>query len=286
VYRTPGRPERDDGTASDPLGTVRRRARVRDLAALAAVPLVLVVVGALPDPTRESLLFRYGDPTLVTAFTAHYVHFTAGHLLGNVALYLLVVPLAYTLAVASGERRRFAVAATTFLLAFPVVLSALNLAVPRPGVAAGFSGINAAFVGYLAVALPGYLDRFAPDRGALRSPWLFFFGLAAIALVAVQTSVRVAAVGVAAFLSGVLFLLPAVERGDRLAALFDSLRVPGGLELGLVGFVVFAAYPLVAFRSAPVVDGRVINTYAHLLGFALGYIATYVTALVETRVRR
>lgn len=264
----------------DPLATIRRASRTTDLAALFAVPALLLAVGALPAGVREAYAFAYDDPTLLTAFTAHYVHFSAGHLLLNVGTYLLVAPLAYALAVASGRRRRFLVAATTFLVAFPVVLSALNLAVTRPGVSAGFSGINAAFVGYVAFALPGYVGRFGPEDADIPSPWLFFFALAGIALVAVPTTVHVLGIAVAAVLSGVLFLVPEVGV-HRMAALRRWVRSPGGLELGLFGFGVVAVYPFLAFPASPIAGSSVVNLYAHLLGFALGFMATYVTEMVR-----
>lgn len=267
----------------DPLGRVRHCGRPTDVAGLLVVPAVLLAVGTLPAGVRASYAFDYTDPSLLTAFTAHYVHFSATHLLANVATYLLVAPLGYTLAVASGRRRQFLIAATTFLVAFPVVVSLLNLAVPRPGISAGFSAINAAFVGYVAFALPGYVGRFGPADTELRPPWLFFFALAGIALVAVPTTVRVQAVALAAALSGILFLLRADEAGaDRLVALRHWVRSPGGLELGLSGVAVLAVYPFIAFPSSPVIDGAIVNLYAHLLGFALGFMATYVTALVRS----
>ncbi len=269
--------------ARDPVAAVRSTGRVADVVALLAVPVVLAAVGTLPEQVRVAYAFEYADPTLLTAYTSSFVHFSTTHLVANVALYLLVAPLGYLLAVASGHRRQFLVAATTFLLAFPLVLSLLNLAVPRAGVGGGFSAINAAFAGYVVFALPRYLGWFAPEDDAVRSPWLFFFALAAIAVVAVPLTVRIAGVAVAAALSGVLFLLPRSE-GGRLRALKRWVASPGGLELGLFGFGVLAAYPLMAFPASPVVDGAVVNLYAHLLGFALGYMATYVTALVESSV--
>jgi len=63
------------------------------------------------------------------------------------------------------------VALATFLAAFPVVLSALNLAVPRNAISFGFSGINMAFAGLLPAPTRGLRPRtFFPRRRYARSP--------------------------------------------------------------------------------------------------------------------
>jgi len=69
---------------------------------LAAVPVVLCAVFALPESTRRSLAFAYAEPTVLTAFTAHYVHLDVGHLAGNVAGYILLAGVGYALAVLGG----------------------------------------------------------------------------------------------------------------------------------------------------------------------------------------
>lgn len=116
--------------------------RASDLAVLLAVPVLLLAIFTLPESTRRSLAFAYADPTAVTAFTAHYVHLDVGHLAGNVAGYALLAGVGYALAVLGDSRRFFLTALATFLLVFPFVLSALNLAVPRDAIGFGFSGIN------------------------------------------------------------------------------------------------------------------------------------------------
>ena len=72
------------------------RARVVDLLALCVPPSALVAVFTLPRATRRSLAFAYTDPTLLSAFTAHYVHLGADHLLGNLAGLLVFVAIVLT----------------------------------------------------------------------------------------------------------------------------------------------------------------------------------------------
>ena len=137
--------------------TLVARASPLDLVALAAVPVVLLAVFALPEPTRRSLAFAYHDPTALTALSAHYVHFDPDHLLANLAGYGLLAGVGYLLAAASRQRRFFFVAFATVCVAFPVVLSALNLAVPRRAVGFGFSGVNMAFAGLLPLLLAAFV---------------------------------------------------------------------------------------------------------------------------------
>lgn len=61
-----------------------------DPLALSAVPVALLAVFSLPLETRRSLAFDYVDPTLVTAFTAHYVHLGTAHLVGFCVGFLTV----------------------------------------------------------------------------------------------------------------------------------------------------------------------------------------------------
>jgi len=131
----------------------------------------LLAIFTLPESTRRSLAFAYADPTAVTAFTAHYVHLDVGHLAGNVAGYALLAGVGYALAVLGDSRRFFLTALATFLLVFPFVLSALNLAVPRDAIGFGFSGINMALAGLLPLLLGTYArERFHVEGRSARCP--------------------------------------------------------------------------------------------------------------------
>lgn len=275
---------RDDGREVPALSVaVRDRVECRDLLALLAVPAVLVTVFALPAQTRADLAFSYEQPTLLAAYASHYVHLDRSHLLVNLGGYLLVVPTAYLLSVAANRRRQFLVVFVALVVAFPLVLSALNLLFVRPRVGVGFSGIVMGFVGYLPVAIIGVATRrlhVPVDR--VRSQSLFFLGLALIAFVSVPGLVGTA-IAAASGLAALLFLIPVVENWDR--SRHDRIRRAvgraGNLELLLLGVVVFVGYLFVAFPEDVAVsdDGTVINLYSHLLGYALGYVGTYLSLL-------
>lgn len=255
-----------------------------DVLVLCAIPMVLLGVFTLSAARREALAFSYTDPTVLTAFTANFVHLDVGHLLANLGAYALVVPVVYLLSVLSGKRRRFWIVFTVFLVVFPVALSFLNLAIARPGAGIGFSGINMAFVGYLPIALAGYAAvRFdvGPERDLAGA--LFFAGIALIAVLSVQ-SVLTYGLAVAALLAALLYWLSMLEH--RGGARFDvraAVNAAGDFELAVAGIVLFAGLPLIAFPIDPALDAGTVNLYIHLLGYALGFIATYLTVLTMSR---
>ena len=269
-----------DGFRSDLIASVR----AVDVAVLCVVPAVLVAVFALPIELRRSLAFAYTDPTLPTAFTAHYVHLRATHLAGNLVGYGLLAGVGYALAVLGGRRRLFLTALATFLFAFPLVLSALNLAVPRNAIGFGFSGINMALLGLLPLLLWAYArERFAPDASVRPLPAVFFLLVGLIALLALPVST--AGVGLAGLVTagaglsiGIVYAVSAdgglgLPTRDRLRAVMSQ---PGYGDLFVAGSVLLVGYPVVGFPADPTGTGRVVNLYVHLLGFCLGFIGAFV----------
>ncbi|GAA0536480.1 hypothetical protein ABNG02_11910 [Halorubrum ejinorense] len=259
------------------------RVRAVDLLGLAVPPAVLVAVFALPEATRRSLAFAYTEPTLLSAFSSHYVHLGTNHLLGNLAGYGLLAGVGYALAVLSGRRRLFFTAFVTYLGAFPFALSALNLAVPRNAIGFGFSGINMALAGLLPILWYCYAqDRFAPGASVAALPAVFFALVGWIALLALPVSTE--GVGLAGLSIGIagafLALLYAASSEVRLPR---SLRKkaksvasrPGYGDLLAVGAVVAVGYPVVGFPADPAGGGSVVNLYVHLLGFCLGFIGPF-----------
>lgn len=275
----------EEGPASSdgPWSQIGRRIRLTDLVILSLVPAALVVVYALPEATKRALALEYTTPTLLTAFTNHFVHLSLSHLVVNLLGYVVVVTLVYVLSLASGRRRRFFVVFVTFLLAFPLALSALNLVFARPTTGVGFSGIVLAFVGYLPLALLGFVDRhFEGPVDRLSSSWLFFAGIAFIAHVTVPGLVGMG-LTLAAILASVLVLLPVVEKAS-LTHLFEAigrLRTPGYIELTGLALLVFGGSLLIAFPSEVTTGAGTLNVYTHTLGFSLGFVVAYVTVLLD-----
>jgi len=272
---------------------VAERTRRLDLLALLAVPVVLVAVFELPEPVRQSLAFEYTDPSVTAAFVSAYVHVDLGHLLVNVGGYLLVVPTAYLLSVASGHRRRFFLAFVTFLIAFPPVLSYLNLAAIRTASGLGFSGVLLAFVGYLAYAIAEHLQvnlRVGPAASVAAA--LFFLGLAVAAPLSVRSvtvdratvALGTGGLVLATLLSALLFALSAAgEPGSLRRRLRLATARRGSFELGVLSLGLFLTFQFVAFPPRPTAGPGTVNLYTHLLGYALGFMVTYVSVQVFDR---
>ena len=281
--RVRGRSARDRSGYAAFFAELSARARPRDLVALCVPPVALVAVFALPEATRRSLAFAYMEPTVLSAFAAHYVHLGTDHLLGNLAGYALLAGVGYALAVLNGRRRLFFTAFVTYLTAFPFALSALNLAVPRNAIGFGFSGVNMALAGLLPILWYCYArEEFAPSASLGALPAVFFALVGWIALLALPVSIEGdglagLAIGVAGALLALLYAASSDLRPPH--SLRERARTvasrPGYGDLLAVGAVVAVGYPVVGFPADPSGGGSVVNLYVHLLGFCLGFIGPF-----------
>jgi hypothetical protein len=257
--------------------------RAVDVLLLLLAPGALLAVFALPESVRRGLAFSYTDPTLATAFASHFVHLDASHLAGNAVGYAVLAAVGYALAVLSAHRRFFLTALVTFLFAFPVALSALNLAVPRDAISFGFSGINMALAGLLPLLLGVYArERFVPSAPIRALPAAFFPLVGWIALLALPRSTDgVGLAGIATAIAGVLLgVLYASSAGIRLhrstlGRIRDIASRPGYGDLFVAGAVLAVGYPVVGFPADPTGEGSVVNLYVHLLGFCLAFIGPF-----------
>ena len=263
---------------------LRTRTTTLDALALAGVPVVLCAVYALPEPIKRGLVFDYATPTLLTAYTAHFVHFDPAHLFVNLGSYVLLVPVAYALAALSDDLSRFRVAVVTLHTAVPLALSALNLAIVRPRVGYGFSGVAMGLLALTALFASKYTaTRLATGwwrRGD--APLVFCAEVTLIALAVRPRSLETLAVagGAATVTAG--YLLVVARRVQAAGRTFSrtASRVGFG-ELGLVAGIVLAGFPAVAFPADPAGDGTVLNLYTHLLGFALTFVAAYALPEID-----
>ncbi|MFP4591702.1 MAG: hypothetical protein ACLFM8_09610 [Halobacteriales archaeon] len=249
-----------------------------DLLLIVTVPVALLIVHLLPAGVRESFAFAYADPGLETALTATYVHLDTTHLINNLVVYVVILPTAYLLEVLSDRRRRFAVIFVAFAVGLAPVISYLNLAIARPGATLGFSVLNLAFLGYLAIAVGTYVDPTdGPASERALSTVAFLFGLAWVAVLMAQTTVTylIATVSIGLGLSYV------VARGGWTAHVRPALSrlrtIPGTLELTMFAVAVMVAIPVFSFATVTAPEGATVNRWGHLVGFALGFLVPFVT---------
>ncbi|TKX87530.1 rhomboid family intramembrane serine protease [Halorubrum sp. SS5] len=249
---------------------------------------IIVVVYGLAESTRRTLSFAYADPSLWTAYTAPFVHFSVEHLAGNVAVFLLVSGTFYALSRHGGTPWLFFGALVAALSIFPVTLSLLNLAVPRDAVTYGFSGVNMALVGFLPIAIGRYIEakRERPvDTTLLLAA--FFISVGGIAMFAVPRSPLTVAVGGAGVTLSVLFGGSFV-RHERNLANSRSQWVTAASDPAVVfGVGTWLLLLATAFPQTVASGGSVTNVYVHFVGYALGFITAYLAhewELFENRV--
>lgn len=275
------------GAAKTPFGEGAREARGSHLLLIGLVPVVLVGVFLLPQSVREQLVLESTDPTLVAAYTAYFVHIQEFHLVGNLLMYALVVPLTYLLAVLGGRRRLFVNAFLTFLLAFPFALTVFQLIFPRERLLFGFSGINAAFFGLLCFVVVSYAGRVVPSPLTEReAPALLFGTLAIVALVSLPSRAYPLEIALVSGILATVYVFSAVMN-EGLPS-FEQVRVEtkrgGYVELGCIGLGVLVLFPFLAFQTVFVGDGTVYDVYVHLVGYCLGFLVVYVSAVTDPRV--
>lgn len=269
--RTPFRGVRDEA---------RERAHPADLLVLAAPAAAMLAASLLPASARAAATFSHAAPSVAAAYTTHFVHATAGHLVGNLGVYATVAPAAYLLALLAGRRVAFLVSFATVLGAFPFVLSGSSLLLLDTGVLLGFSGMAMALVGFLPVVTTEYVEsRFSGAFGLSCSPALFFLGVVVIVMRATPpTLIRPALAGVAAG-GGLLYLRASIRSlgADQREQFRAALGQVGYVEALVLALLLFFIVLFAGFPSDPIGDGWVVNVYVHFLGYGLGFLAPYLT---------
>lgn len=264
----------------------RRAARVTsDAVLLLAIPFVLAAIFyTVPESTREAYAFHIMSPDAVTAYTSAYIHLTTEHLTVNVIGYAAAATLCYLFCWRTGTRNLFYAAFATFVFIAPALLTGLNLAFPRNGVLYGFSGVVFTFTGFLPVAASIFIDqRTNGDIPAhLLAPFVYLVGAAFAAYrtvtVAPVTTWIIAMVGGLVVLALAVYahaLITTVSVTDVRRHAYQFVLTGGQAEFMIGATVLFTGFLYTGFPGTIVLDGAVINTYIHFLGYAFGFLTTY-----------
>lgn len=144
----------------------RKQIRCADAVVLLVIPSLLIGVHAwLSAGVPSRLVFTYGDPTLITVWTAAVVHGSSAHLTSNLIWYGLVIGLAYMIYVTWERRRLFWLLYGGLLVVAPLTTVVVDYwllyqrwGLVGPGsIAFGFSGVVSAFGGLFVVGLAGVI---------------------------------------------------------------------------------------------------------------------------------
>jgi hypothetical protein len=254
------------------LSDIRRSVHLRDLCVLSIAPIVMLLLFQLPTSVKRAFAFHYLDPSLESAYISNYIHLSSQHLLANLMGFTLLASIVYLLFALSSRRAFFFTALTAILLGFPIVLSVLNLAVPRNAIGFGFSGLNAALLGLLPVALHSYSRAHVSREFETQTTVsAFLLSLTAIAFMVLPFSVSSGPVIGLAFAGSVVThsfswrrIVRDIVAGHRYG---DLLLVSGVLWMGFLLF---------GFGIRPTFDGASVNQYIHLLGYCLSFMAAVI----------
>lgn len=135
-----------------------------ELTILAGLPGLLIAIHVLlPESLRAEFVFTYGEPSLVSAWTAAVLHDSWSHLVSNVTWYVVVVGSMYALLAKRRCQRVFWLSAAGCVVIAPPVTKVVDQwvllrqwdVVAEVTTASGFSGVVSAFGGMLYVVLLG-----------------------------------------------------------------------------------------------------------------------------------
>lgn len=233
------------------------------------VPIVLIFVFMLPSTITDQFFWNPQNPTLISAFMSHYSHANLEHLLGNVMIYLLIVFLIFNIEASKNTFRKMS---TMIFLAFPFLLSyTAMLLSPMGGL--GFSGLGAAFLGYLPYSAYNYIKK--KQKIPLTSSFMMLVLLLNFSLMIMTWNNISIDVYIMVF-AGILLMLYTCRKG--LASIINLVRKEGkklnknrffysySTIIALLVFVFSFALPLLVPQNT-VQDGQNTNILVHYLGY-------------------
>jgi len=248
---------------------------------LAGLGVFLIAVHVLlPESLRTVFMFTYGEPSIVTAWTAATLHDSWSHLLSNLTWYGIVIGSTYALLVKQGNRRVFWLATVACVLVAPPVTKLVDYwvlmiqweVVAGSTTATGFSAVVSAFGGMLYVVLLATVTaRFGYSVGVVTAGTLAVASLTGLSITS-DIVPGTAAIGLVVT-SGILIVIGVsrVDLGQRVRRVW----VENG-DVGVrvaTGWVVLVVLVSMLFQIE-VQEGRFANVVAHGTGFVTGMIVT------------
>ncbi len=262
------------GFITSPIG----KQHALDLLLVASIVAVLTTVHVLvPSSLQDQLALRPADPQWYTLLTAAYTHASFDHLQANLIGYLLAVCYVYWLCLYLERRQWFWQTTLGLLVITPLVVNSANVLLygtylPEiSGVTRGFSGVVAAFVGFLLISFTAAIR----EAHTAQLAQAIGVGLILLLLLLIDTvyakTLRPIVAGLAVF--GICVQAASllyhrdwdtlVQTRSREQLLF---QIAGGVLIVLV----LAILTLQMFPAELVVDNSFVNIFAHGIGFIIG----------------
>ncbi|MFC7326089.1 hypothetical protein ACFQMF_16160 [Halorubrum rutilum] len=261
-----------------------------EIATLSGVAGVLVAVHLfLPNPLRSQFLFTYGEPTVVSAWTAAILHDSVSHLASSVTWYVIVMASAYALTTTWERRRPFWFAVVGCLVLAPLVTKLADYwllklqwnLVADASTARGFSGVVSAFGGLLYVSLARTVtERYGYAAGVVTTGTIVLGALSALAITSAVLSPSVAVIlcTIAAFAIGIGIVRNRAKIPTWRAWAWSQRD---GLLPIVVACVVVVVLLSQLFQVQLDETGRFVSVIAHGTGFATGMIVTVLGLIAE-----
>lgn len=236
----------------------------------AIIPLILLGIYMMPASITGSFNWDPQKATLISAFMSHYTHTNFQHFIGNLSQYIAIMFLIFCIETKKITFRR---ASLIILLAFPLLLTASELYLaPKLG-GLGFSGLLAAFLGYLPYSTYNYLK----EKGIpLKSYFLVLIMLVNFGIM-ILTWQNITVSQYLMVLAGVLLLAYSGRSG--LVALVKFLqqqhqKFKTNKALYFVPMLIAVLASVYMLSLAAIVpqninqDGQTVNILVHYLGYA------------------
>lgn len=267
---------------------VIEKLEIRDIQAIIALPLILLVVNLLPGSFKDFLSLNYAHTRFWAFYTTVYVHGSWSHLLNNIGSFLLYVPLFYILCALSNHKRffrRFFLFSITLL---PISLSIFNLyylgRFDLPG-SVGFSGVISFYMGLLPIAFFLFLeDNVSSNFDVRYSIAVFLSSLSLTPYILTGFNIQNLTIFVVVNLvsGGYLYQqyrefgkLSVNEIKERFMKFCEQYVYFEIVALALI-FIMFTPFMIMVSADSLVQNNTFKNIPIHFTGYSIGFLLPYI----------
>ncbi len=275
------------GKLKKALGAFKKPHFKKDLFLLVVViPAVLLALFLFPPSIKDKLILHHDTPSLVSFYTTNFIHEESGHLVGNYFWYFMFVIPVYLLSQQIGQRKKFwlmmgiifgllpwLVAATSYFI--PASETFLSLPASK---SMGFSGIVSALFGILPYFTLNYLKKSCNWKTGI-SGFMNLVLLLSFILVLptyfdpAPHKIVILLVLIVAF-SG---LLIKILRNPTTKACFKSAQIHYAENRFFRPILFIYIFGLAfIFPESLRIGKGIIDINAHLIGFAFGFVVSYL----------